>query len=68
MTGLTRFLGTGQTVHAFGAMEIKELAMPVSMDYPLAAGGIENIATNPPQVVERVNSRSTTASRCWISS
>jgi len=63
MTGLTRFLGTDQTVHAFGAMEKppvalamenKELAMPVSMDYLPVAGDIEDIATNAPRVVERV--------------
>lgn len=63
MTGLTRFLGTDQTVHAFGAMEKppvapamenKELAMPVSMDYLPVAGDIEDIATNAPRVVERM--------------
>ena len=62
-TGLTRFLGTENTVHAFGAMEKpvmalamrnKELAMPVSMDYFPVAGEIEDIATNAPQVVQRV--------------
>jgi histidine ammonia-lyase len=63
LTGLSRFLGTDQTVHAFGAMEKppvalamenKELAMPVSMDYLPVAGDIEDIATNAPRVVERV--------------
>jgi histidine ammonia-lyase len=62
-SGLSRFLGTEQTVHAFGAMEKppvalaeanKELAMPVSMDYLPVAGDIEDIATNAPRVVERV--------------
>jgi histidine ammonia-lyase len=62
-TGLTRFLGTDHTVHAFGAMEKpvmmlamrnKELAMPVSLDYFPVAGDIEDIATNAPSVVERV--------------
>lgn len=62
-TGLTRFLGTEHTVHAFGAMEKpvmalamrnKELAMPVSMDYFPVAGDIEDIATNAPTVVQRV--------------
>jgi len=62
-TGLTRFLGTDQTVHAFGAMEKpvvwlamqnKELAMPVSMDYLPVAGDIEDIATNAPEVALRV--------------
>lgn len=63
MTGLSRFLGTDQPVHAFGAMENppvaralehKELATPISMDYPPVAGDIEDIATNAPRVVERV--------------
>jgi histidine ammonia-lyase len=63
MTGLSRFLGTDQTVHAFGAMEKppvapamenKELVMPVSMDYLPVAGDIEDIATNAPRVAERV--------------
>ncbi|CAI1670770.1 HAL/PAL/TAL family ammonia-lyase [Serratia proteamaculans] len=62
-TGLSRFLGTDHTVHAFGAMEKpvmmlamrnKELAMPVSLDYFPVAGDIEDIATNAPAVVERV--------------
>ncbi|EGC1291252.1 aromatic amino acid lyase [Salmonella enterica] len=62
-TGLTRFLGTDNTVHAFGAMEKpvmslamrnRELAMPVSMDYMPVAGDIEDIATNAPQVAERL--------------
>lgn len=62
-TGLSRFLGTGDTMHAFGAMEKpvmalaaenRELAMPVSMNYLPVAGGIEDIATNALQVVERV--------------
>lgn len=63
ITGLTRFLGTGDTVHAFGAMEKpaamlamqnKQLAMPVSLDYVPVAGDIEDIATNAPAVVERL--------------
>jgi len=62
-TGLSRFLGTDHTVHAFGAMEkpvmmlamrSKELAMPVSLDYFPVAGDIEDIATNAPSVVARV--------------
>ena len=62
-TGLTRFLGTDKTVHAFGAMEKpivmlamknKALAMPVSMDFFPVAGDIEDIATNAPSVVDRV--------------
>lgn len=63
MTGLSRFLGTDKTVHAFGAMEKpvmalamdnKSLAMPVSMDYLPVAGGIEDIATNAPSVTQRL--------------
>lgn len=63
ITGLTRFLGTEKTVHAFGAMEKpaamlamqnKNLAMPVSLDYFPVAGDIEDIATNAPMVVERL--------------
>ena len=63
LTGLSRFLGTDQAVHAFGATEKlpvalaeenRELALPVSMDYLPVAGGIEDIATNAPRVVERV--------------
>ncbi|MEK2605707.1 HAL/PAL/TAL family ammonia-lyase [Burkholderia arboris] len=63
LTGLSRFLGTEDTVHAFGAMEkpptalamtVKSLAMPVSLDYLPVAGGIEDIATNAPDVVQRV--------------
>lgn len=62
-TGLTRFLGTDNTVHAFGAMEKpvmslamrnKELAMPVSMDFMPVTGDIEDIATNAPQVAQRL--------------
>ena len=62
-SGLSRFLGTEDTVHAFGAMEKpltilamreKELAMPASMDYLPVAGGIEDVATNAPLVVERL--------------
>lgn len=63
LSGLSRFLGTEETVHAFGAMEkpptalamtIKTLATPVSLDYLPVAGGIEDIATNAPEVVQRV--------------
>lgn len=62
-TGLSRFLGTDNTVHAFGAMEKpavalamenKALAMPVSLDYLPVAGNIEDVATNDPVVVQRV--------------
>ena len=63
MTGLTRFLGTDKTVHAFGAMEKpvmamamenKALAKPVSMDYLPVAGGIEDVATNSLSVTQRL--------------
>ncbi|MFK3707385.1 histidine ammonia-lyase [Klebsiella sp. NPDC088457] len=62
-TGLTRFLGTENTVHAFGAMEKpvmslamrnKALAMPVSLDYMPVAGDIEDIGTNAPEVAQRL--------------
>ncbi|CAG9242801.1 HAL/PAL/TAL family ammonia-lyase [Paraburkholderia caribensis] len=62
-THLNRFLGTDHTLHAFGAMEKppialaeanRELASPVSMNYFPAAGDIEDIATNAPQVIRRV--------------
>jgi histidine ammonia-lyase len=63
MTGLSRYLGTDQTIHAFGAMEKpavalaeenRELANPVSMDFLPVAGSIEDIATNAPRVIGRV--------------
>ncbi len=50
MTGLSRFLGTDQTVLAFGtmeklpgalAMENKQPPMPVSVDYLPVAGDLE---------------------------
>ena len=62
-THLSRFLGTDHTLHAFGAMEKppmmlaaqnKELAMPVSLDYLPVAGDIEDIATNAPEAIMRV--------------
>lgn len=62
-TGLSRYLGTEHTVHAFGAMEKpvmalamenKSLAMPVSLDYLPVAGGIEDIATGAPVVARRL--------------
>jgi histidine ammonia-lyase len=62
-THLSRFLGTDHTLHAFGAMEKpplalaaanKALAMPVSMDFLPAAGDIEDIATNAPEVLQRL--------------
>lgn len=63
LTGLPRFLGTANSVHAFGAMEkpavalamdSKMLAQPVSLDYLPVAGNIEDVATNAPAVVQRV--------------
>jgi histidine ammonia-lyase len=63
ITGLERYLGTEKTVHAFGAMEKpvvalamenKVLATPVSTEFLPVAGGIEDIATNAPDVVKRV--------------
>jgi histidine ammonia-lyase len=63
LTGLSRFLGTDETVHALSAMEkppialamtVKALAMPVSLDYLPAAGGLEDVATNAPEVSQRV--------------
>ncbi|MGH8781638.1 HAL/PAL/TAL family ammonia-lyase [Paraburkholderia sp.] len=65
-THLSRFLGTDHTLHAFGAMEKpplalaeanRQLAMPVSMDYLPAAGDIEDIATNAPSVMGRVQTQ-----------
>jgi histidine ammonia-lyase len=62
-THLSRFLGTDHTLHAFGAMEKpplalaaanKALAMPVSMDFLPAAGDIEDIATNAPEVIRHL--------------
>jgi len=62
-TGLSRFLGTGNSTHALGAMEKpalalamknKQLALPVSLDFLPVAGNIEDIATNAPEAVQRV--------------
>lgn len=62
-TGLSRFLATEETVHAFGAIEKdmmalalhnKSLAMPLSMDYLPVAGGIEDIATRAPAVTQHL--------------
>lgn len=61
-TGLTRFLGTENTVHAYGAIqkvfvslasENQELATPVSVDLSAIAGNIEDVSTNGPRVVRR---------------
>lgn len=62
-TRLKRFLGTERTVHAFAnaekpvialASENRELANPVSFDDFTSEGGIEDVATNAPRVVQRV--------------
>ncbi|MCL2926843.1 MAG: aromatic amino acid lyase [Trichodesmium sp. MAG_R01] len=61
-TGLSRFLGTENTVHAYGAIqkvfvslasENQELATPVSVDLSAIAGNIEDVSTNAPRVVRR---------------
>lgn len=62
-TGLPRYLCDERVVHGFGAMEKlpvwlakqnKELARPVSFDSLPLAGGIEDMASNAPRVVEKV--------------
>ncbi|AQW81440.1 HAL/PAL/TAL family ammonia-lyase [Campylobacter pinnipediorum] len=62
-THLSRFLGTDKTVHAFGAMqkpfvalagENEYLANPISLDYTPVAGEIEDVATNAPFVVQKL--------------
>ncbi len=61
--GLERYLGTPDTYHAFGAMEKppvalamenKVLGAPVSMDFLPVAGQVEDVATNAPYVVQRL--------------
>ncbi len=65
-TKLSRFLGTKDTVHAFGAMQKpyvslasknQVLANPVSLNYVPVAGDIEDIATNAPEVLNRVRTQ-----------
>lgn len=62
-TGLSRFLGTQRSVHAFGAMEKPavalamqslRLAQPASMNYLPVAGNIEDVATNAPVVAQNL--------------
>ncbi|VVE15206.1 histidine ammonia-lyase [Pandoraea iniqua] len=62
-TGLPRYLCDESIVHGFGAVEKlpiwlakqnKELARPVSFDSLPLAGGIEDMASNAPRVVEKV--------------
>jgi histidine ammonia-lyase len=61
--GLERYLGTEKSYHAFGAMEKpavalamenKVLATPVSTEFLPVAGQVEDLATNAPEVVKRV--------------
>ncbi|MFG6098929.1 aromatic amino acid ammonia-lyase [Leptothoe sp. ISB3NOV94-8A] len=61
-TYLSRFLGTENTFHAYGAIqkvfaslaaENQSLALPVSMDLVSIAGNIEDTSTNAPRVVRR---------------
>jgi histidine ammonia-lyase len=61
--GLERYLGTANTYHAFGAMEKppvalamenKVLGTPVSTEFLPVAGQVEDVATNAPYVVERL--------------
>lgn len=62
-THLSRFLGTENTYHAFGAMEkppvalareIQLLANPASVATMSVAGNIEDVATNAPLVMNRL--------------
>ena len=61
--GLERYLGTANSYHAFGAMEKppvtlamenKVLATPVSTEFLPVAGQVEDVGTNAPMVVERL--------------
>lgn len=65
-THLSRFLGTKNTVHAFGAMQKpfvalsaqnEFLANPASLNYIPVAGNIEDVATNAPFVVKKFQSQ-----------
>ncbi len=66
-TQLPRFLGGKNTYHAFGAMEkpfvsltreIQMLANPASVASMSVAGTIEDVATNAPLVISRLNAAS----------
>ncbi len=66
-THLTRFLGGKNTYHAFGAMEkpfvslareIQMLANPASVSTMSVAGTIEDVATNAPLVISRLDTAS----------
>ena len=61
--GLERYLGTANSYHAFGAMEKppvtlamenKVLGAPVSYEFLPVAGQVEDVATNAPLVVTRL--------------
>lgn len=63
-TNLSRFLGTPNSVHAFGAMqkpfvslsgENQALANPVSLNYVPVAGNIEDVATNAPLAASKLS-------------
>jgi histidine ammonia-lyase len=67
-THLSRFLGTENTFHAYGAIqktfvalavENQELAAPV-MDNFAIAGNIEDVSTNAPRTVQRVMTQTDT--------
>jgi histidine ammonia-lyase len=61
--GLERYLGTANSYHAFGAMEKppvalamenKVLSAPTSTEFLPVAGQVEDVATNAPMVVQRL--------------
>jgi histidine ammonia-lyase len=61
--GLERYLGTANSYHAFGAMEKppvtlamenKVLGTPVSAEFLPVAGQVEDVASNAPLVVDRL--------------
>jgi histidine ammonia-lyase len=63
-THLSRFLGTDQTFHAYGAIqkvfaslatENQSLALPVSINWISLAGNIEDTSTNAPRVIRRLD-------------
>jgi len=64
-TNLSRFLGTENTVHAYGAIqktfvalavENQELAAPILDNFAIA-GNIEDVSTNAPRTVQRVRTQ-----------
>jgi histidine ammonia-lyase len=63
-TKLSRFLGTDKTVHAFGAIQKpfvalnavnQHLANPIILNFQSVAGNIEDMATNAPLIIEKIN-------------